>query len=92
MIGGKISMMSLPPYTQTTRKLRRQQFRVTIEPSYVLEVVKRFSNWFCAKRVLGRCLNIARTWRTKVTGEDTRRGVVQNFEDPVTVETMNEAE
>ncbi|XP_068716950.1 uncharacterized protein [Montipora capricornis] len=24
--GGKILMMSLPPYTQTTRKLRRQQF------------------------------------------------------------------
>ena len=41
---------------------------VTIEPSYVLEVVKRFSNWFRAKRVLGRCLNITRTWRTKATG------------------------
>ena len=58
----------------------------------MLEVVKRFSNWFHAKRVLGRCLNIARTWRTKATGGDTRRGVVQNFEDPVNVETMSEAE
>ncbi|XP_068675533.1 uncharacterized protein [Montipora foliosa] len=63
---------------------------VTIEPSYVLEVVKRFSNWFRTKRVLGRCLNIARTWKTKAAGGDTRRGVVQNFEDPVTVETMSE--
>ena len=65
---------------------------VTIEPSYVMEVVKRFSNWFRAKKVLGRCLNITRMWRTRATGGDTRRGVVQDFEDPVTVETMSEAE
>ena len=65
---------------------------VTTEPSYVLEVVKRFSDWFRAKRVLGRCLKIARTWRAKAMDGDKRRGVVQDFEDPVTVEIMSEAE
>ena len=65
---------------------------VTIEPSYVLEMVKRFSDWFRAKRVLGRCLKIARTWRAKAMDGDTGRGVVQDFEDPVTVEIMSEAE
>lgn len=65
---------------------------VTIEPSYVLEVVKRFSDWFHAKRVLGRCLKIARMWRAKAMDGDTRSGVVQDFEDFVTVEIMSKAE
>ena len=62
------------------------------EPSYVLEVVKRLSNWFRTKRVLGRCLKIARTWRAKAMDGGTRRGVVQDFEVPATVDIMSEAE